>query len=61
MKECIGESRKTTSGPGHVACNLDDEKSASPSLETELVDDDGPQIPTEEELGKLPRVADELP
>ena len=36
---------------------------SSPSFEAELVDDDGPQleVPTEEELAKLPRVFDELP
>ena len=43
------------------AYGLDEEKSPVKSSQVELVDDTGHQVPTEEELRSLPRVADELP
>jgi hypothetical protein len=44
-----------------LAYNLDTEKSTILSSQDELVNDDGHQVPTEEELRTLPRVADQLP
>lgn len=46
---------------GNKHDDLDDEKSSGQSLQSELIGDDGPQVPTEEELRCLPRVADEFP
>lgn len=47
--------------PGEPAYGLDEEKSPVQSSQAEFVDDNGCQVPTEEELRTLPRVADELP